>query len=151
MLFQSTPSSRKVTKNFFMIFDNMYISIHTFLAEGDVVQTTCDPNTYISIHTFLAEGDHPSLLFTRNRIYFNPHLPRGRWPDISQSDTKNTTISIHTFLAEGDTDTSKSTGTNKISIHTFLAEGDMMITQIHRKAQSISIHTFLAEGDLYQI
>ena len=55
------------------------ISIHTFLAEGDIRQWVDMRHGIISIHTFLAEGDvRPSIA----------------------SDSK--VISIHTFLAEGD-------------------------------------------------
>ena len=33
----------------------------------------------ISIHTFLAEGDKIISMLRSASIYFNPHLPRGRW------------------------------------------------------------------------
>ena len=77
--FQSTPSSRKVTEAVAYRIKSSRISIHTFLAEGDVVQFFKDLGGYISIHTFLAEGD----------------------PEM-RSELDKIKISIHTFLAEGD-------------------------------------------------
>ena len=80
---------------------DFFISIHTFLAEGDnklavarytlaVFQSTPSlqkvtwiEDSYtvsvtISIHTFLAEGDWKLCEISNNESYFNPHLPRGR-------------------------------------------------------------------------
>ena len=77
------------------------ISIHTFLAEGDIKIKEWAIGTDISIHTFLAEGDDIQLFGSREadvfqstpssrkvtpvlfvlpevQSYFNPHLPRGR-------------------------------------------------------------------------
>ena len=45
--FQSTPSSRKVTQLAYAILDVTKISIHTFLAEGDHLLGSC--NTYVSV------------------------------------------------------------------------------------------------------
>ena len=56
VLFQSTPSLRKVTPFFHRDLTSIYISIHTFLAEGD--------------------GSRMSVW--RAIPNFNPHLPRGR-------------------------------------------------------------------------
>ena len=78
--FQSTPSSRKVTSQ--MQLDNLLIGI--------------------SIHTFLAEGDCISFRKYKNRLHFNPHLPRGRWLGADKNWKERMYISIHTFLAEGD-------------------------------------------------
>ena len=61
----------------------VYISIHTFLAEGDADPQAEAHGSIISIHTFLAEGDGLRL------ASFRELLP----------------ISIHTFLAEGDCST----------------------------------------------
>ena len=58
VLFQSTPSLRKVTVN-----------LPGVSGQDD-----------ISIHTFLAEGDNISVLKRFRPIDFNPHLPCGRWP-----------------------------------------------------------------------
>ena len=101
--FQSTPSLRKVT----------YLP----LFKGE-------QQDYISIHTFLAEGDHTqskSKLTVRN---FNPHLPCGRWPFALGILPSSEVISIHTFLAEGDMVKEDFQALETISIHTFLAEGD---------------------------
>ena len=54
------------------------ISIHTFLAEGDLDKMPLNQRQKISIHTFLAEGDTFSVAAVVARIHFNPHLPRGR-------------------------------------------------------------------------
>ena len=54
------------------------ISIHTFLAEGDVYSAILATPYQISIHTFLAEGDKDSEAYADGSINFNPHLPRGR-------------------------------------------------------------------------
>ena len=80
LIFQSTPSSRKVTTAKRPADHKDRISIHTFLAEGDI-----NGRYYISIH-----------------LNFNPHLPRGRWRYTDQRVQCRQVISIHTFLAEGD-------------------------------------------------
>ena len=108
--FQSTPSLRKVT-----IF----------------LQGTCNPNQ-ISIHTFLAEGDRYRTYRISPYTDFNPHLPCGRWRDLTKSRTTLYFISIHTFLAEGDCQHSKEGCKHAISIHTFLAEGDFVIVPVRQ-------------------
>ena len=77
--FQSTPSVRKVTQSQLGGIVVTPISIHTFLAEGDITDIKQSISNIISIHTFLAEGDFVDFLVA-----------------IKLS------ISIHTFLAEGD-------------------------------------------------
>ena len=57
-IFQSTPSSRKVT----------------------CMDTNQLGQKEISIHTFLAEGDRRLYIWLHTLMNFNPHLPRGRWP-----------------------------------------------------------------------
>ena len=54
------------------------ISIHTFLAEGDLYAMSFAYIEYISIHTFLAEGDLDNEFMDLEDDNFNPHLPRGR-------------------------------------------------------------------------
>ena len=79
----------------------MVISIHMFLAEGDLSELVCESlinifqstpssqkvttksakhriDDLISIHTFLAEGDSDCLIHTPKKYNFNPHLPRRR-------------------------------------------------------------------------
>ena len=99
--FQSTPSLRKVTHFKSHALFLLFISIHTFLAEGDSFLTDYYTSWGISIHTFLAEGD-----------------------DIIALKIPPILISIHTFLAEGDKVITELLTIVKISIHTFLAEGD---------------------------
>ena len=60
-LFQSTPSSRKVTRK----------------------DTSMIKEGFISIHTFLAEGDGFTQTSQQLEVNFNPHLPRGRWHKIA--------------------------------------------------------------------
>ena len=55
-----------------------FISIHTFLAEGDTIVRFIAIVKSISIHTFLAEGDSILIESAFDRVYFNPHLPCGR-------------------------------------------------------------------------
>ena len=122
--FQSTPSLRKVTSYYIYVaihqahfnphlpcgrwlgsccrgLTQSWISIHTFLAEGDKRRHGENHARTISIHTFLAEGDScfPLVIQVAN-------------------------ISIHTFLAEGDDGRMGNYYGGLISIHTFLAEGD---------------------------
>ena len=107
-IFQSTPSLRKVTKTERRVWHFRKISIHTFLAEGDGVAgrgRSRDEN-------------------------FNPHLPCGRWPEAGCSPLLSDDISIHTFLAEGDEVSGRTVLWTDISIHTFLAEGDMFLSQL---------------------
>ena len=77
--FQSTPSSRKVTGRWPIDSEPLSISIHTFLAEGDLDRLDAIDEYVISIHTFLAEGDVSTMLTVPKGDDFNPHLPRGRW------------------------------------------------------------------------
>ena len=55
-----------------------HISIHTFLAEGDLLKQYVYSYITISIHTFLAEGDGYEGRKEKYEDYFNPHLPCGR-------------------------------------------------------------------------
>ena len=78
IIFQSTPSLRKVTCESADVSCSATISIHTFLAEGDDATFNGDLVIGISIHTFLAEGDESINSFFNVSFYFNPHLPCGR-------------------------------------------------------------------------
>ena len=124
-LFQSTPSSRKVTNTYRYKSTEWLISIHTFLAEGDK-KTVCNSYPrFISIHTFLAEGDSLKISLCCPQQQFQS-TPSSRKVTFNgyYSDFK-ITISIHTFLAEGDENIlTYSANPFCISIHTFLAEGD---------------------------
>ena len=68
--FQSTPSSRKVTEYIPEVTVANVISIHTFLAEGDIKIKEWAIGTDISIHTFLAEGDDIQLFGSREADVF---------------------------------------------------------------------------------
>ena|GEM_PF-7130822 len=123
--FQSTPSSRKVTVGRFNSVRRITISIHTFLAEGDCRWAGLRAGRQISIHTFLAEGDSLKISLCCPQQQFQS-TPSSRKVTFNgyYSDFK-ITISIHTFLAEGDENIlTYSANPFCISIHTFLAEGD---------------------------
>ena len=145
-LFQSTPSSRKVTSESGVFRRKTAISIHTFLAEGD------RNHTERSRKTMAFQSTPSSRKVTKM-------LRQGEWRDVFQSTPssrkvteavayriKSSRISIHTFLAEGDAVQFFKDLGGYISIHTFLAEGDSSWL-ILPKLTGISIHTFLAEGD----
>ena len=78
-IFQSTPSLRKVTLYLRVLFHFVDISIHTFLAEGDV-EVVNQKRGYINFNPHLPCGRWPPgrrlHLILR---HFNPHLPCGRW------------------------------------------------------------------------
>ena len=93
----------------------------------------------ISIHTFLAEGDIYVSGLPGMIIHFNPHLPCGRRLVCLQADFEYENISIHTFLAEGDISELDFSEEVAISIHTFLAEGDyypILGEELHEEFQS---------------
>ena len=170
IIFQSTPSSRKVTKHTAPNSKEREISIHTFLAEGDFhpekaelgdyeFQSTpssrkvtsnkyilCAP-WHISIHTFLAEGDGFTSWNIRSVINFNPHLPRGRWHKRKEDNENENYFNPHLPRGRWHATQKAEIRFTIISIHTFLAEGDIRQWADMRHG-IISIHTFLAEGDL---
>ena len=102
--FQSTPSLRKVT---FMQWNTDTLS-RLFQSTPSLRKVTCSTwllrkyCSWISIHTFLAEGDLSVQVPIWLKYDFNPHLPCGRWPISTAAAKRCWTISIHTFLAEGD-------------------------------------------------
>ena len=103
---------------------------------------------YISIHTFLAEGDHALHLRDIYQIYFNPHLPCGRRQSSYASPSPLPTISIHTFLAEGDAEGRDLLTLDLDNFNPHLPCGRRRSTRRHWPPDvRISIHTFLAEGD----
>ena len=147
--FQSTPSSRKATGGY---------------GGFSVVE-------FISIHTFLAEGDSNSRSLPAPSRYFNPHLPRGRRQSVRYRSRITGSISIHTFLAEGDrnvfgagyrlrafqsTPSSRKATDTLLDVPQFLRYFNPHLPRGRRPASNssilflvlISIHTFLAEGDM---
>ena len=144
--FQSTPSSRKATIMLIISSRSSHISIHTFLAEGDLLAESVPCLCHISIHTFLAEGDQKQLHPDHDNCHFNPHLPRGRRLKLvplyhSETIFQSTPSSRKATIFHPIDGSIMS-----ISIHTFLAEGDLN-PDIYNPNLYISIHTFLAEGD----
>ena len=123
-----------------------WISIHTFLAEGDTCESWTRWAHTISIHTFLAEGDLGYRICFDSLFYFNPHLPCGRWPDsllfsrqfcnfnphLPYGRWRHSSIvtwQAYTFQSTPSLQKVTTTAVNDvydffISIHTFLAEGD---------------------------
>ena len=124
-----------------------YISIHTFLAEGDKA-AFCD-----SVHDTLFQST-PSLRKVTvqpfpNRacaLDFNPHLPCGRWPEEGISRCYSYLFQSTPSLRKVTQKSYVLSASYPISIHTFLAEGDRT-GGTDWWGECISIHTFLAEGD----
>ena len=123
------------------------ISIHTFLAEGDDNIPHILKDMRISIHTFLAEGDFLGDLYMQLDMDFNPHLPRGRWlSDLLFWYSLN-------FRFQSTPSSRKVT----YSVRRLNLLPQFQSTPSSRKVTSslapaadilvISIHTFLAEGD----
>ena len=78
--FQSTPSLRKVTQRKDKKTDISFISIHTFLAEGDVYCLWCWLSvSYFNPHLPCGRWRDVQLSSANSSVYFNPHLPCGRW------------------------------------------------------------------------
>ena len=114
-------------------------------------QNTHLPCSPISIHIFLAEGDLQGKLFILTFRYISlvTFLTEG---DITLSDELVLfyKISIHTFLTEGDARSIPDTlFRSTISIYTFLTEGDEFGVCDGTKSPVISIHTFLTEDDMW--
>ena len=79
--FQSTPSLRKATNRIYIVPIINYISIHTFLAEGDAALPSRGPVLAVFQSTpSLRKATYHSLYHSRYTAYFNPHLPCGRRP-----------------------------------------------------------------------
>ena len=146
--FQSTPSLRKVTwwcddsrtgKNYF--------NPHLPCGRWRVMPLTDRSLEDISIHTFLAEGDIATGCGRRPDSVFQSTPSLRKVTHMEFQNLWDISISIHTFLAEGDARSRRSGYLIRhISIHTFLAEGDIVRIS-NNNWSSISIHTFLAEGD----
>ena len=102
LLFQSTPSSRKVTS-----------VLSTFVSSG----------AKISIHTFLTEGDYYGVIFRLCVKHFNPHLPHGRWQTRINYRIVEIKISIHTFLTEGDPQPIKANSSASLYFNPHLPHG----------------------------
>ena len=102
----------------------------------------------ISIHTFLTEGDFVQSLKKSHRRAFQSTPSLRKVTTLNLQGSENIFISIHTFLTEGDTLIScELLEYQFISIHTFLTEGDKR-PDWYSPTLRISIHTFLTEGDL---
>ena len=78
----------------------------------------------ISIHTFLAEGDIWAETNACNWCDFNPHLPCGRWHFLSEKGNALFLFQSTPSLRKVTFPTLHYRNAYKISIHTFLAEGD---------------------------
>ena len=169
-IFQSTPSSRKVTTYPSSI--AAYVSnFNPHLPRGRWRARALSDRRNWHFNPHLPRGRWPEI--AKEKYYFinfNPHLPRGRWLSLLVPQLLLMPISIHTFLAEGDLFCAKAYFINSqfqstpssrkvtmhylyvsndynISIHTFLAEGDVLPSYVTAISLFISIHTFLAEGD----
>ena len=148
VVFQSTPSSQKVTPTTYEAFGIDYISIHTFFAEGD---KDAEQVLYMS----LAFQSTPSsqkvtgakLSSGRSRWHFNPHLLRRRWQDLTEHHEEQNDISIHTFFAEGD-DLPAPHPHRQCHFNPHLLRRRWRFSGFSSVWKWwISIHTFFAEGD----
>ena len=145
--FQSTPSSRKVTR-FDVYCRRGWTNFNPHLPRGRWPEVVAEENYFcefqstpssrkvtegaeeltksikISIHTFLAEGDKVRRRSHTGYHDFNPHLPRGRWRKSGGSKVIIDNFNPH--LPRGRWRASDTWGETEgeISIHTFLAEGD---------------------------
>ena len=124
-IFQSTPSSRRVTRRFYSIGWDVVISIHTLLAESDVCICRIYSSAYcISIHTLLAESDVSMMTRSISYQQFQSTPSSRRVTTTIQQTIADKGISIHTLLAESDRPCEENNNNCNISIHTLLAESD---------------------------
>ena len=125
IIFLSTLSLRRATRNGLAMRWNTCISIHALLAESDrSADCNCRSARPISIHALLAESDHRRLIFFEQAEEFLSTLSLRRATQISMLNRPNGKISIHALLAESDDTPSISTPKPGISIHALLAESD---------------------------
>ena len=101
-LFQSTPSSQKVTQA--LGWEPRNLKFQSAPSSQKVTDQFCNCTGYpkISIRTFLTEGDMPTTTRDNPNQDFNPHLPHRRWPELITYFDGRLRISIRTFLTEGD-------------------------------------------------
>ena len=116
------------------------ISIHTFLVEGDDVQYQITELTKISIHTFLTEGDSCGSRRGSRPRNFNPHLPYGRWRSICPMRRRNGDFNPHLPCRRWQQACSCTLHISRISIHTFLAEGDGSRMSVWRAIPNFNPH-----------
>ena len=116
--FQSTPSLRKVTEVLQEKGIELIISIHTFLAEGDIFKR------FVILIWSIFQST-PSLRKVTSLKFDFIH---------------GESISIHTFLAEGDMYGWQHLFLCSISIHTFLAEGDRCKKVLFQCIQNFNPH-----------
>jgi len=114
---------------------------------------------YISIHTFLTEGDKiATITITPENIFQSTPSSQKVTIDHIEYDAFGC-ISIHTFLTEGDMDSAALPALWNISIHTFLTEGDscrfngifvpllFQSTPSSQKVTSLSVYQFSSQTD----
>ena len=116
------------------------ISIHTFLVEGDDMQYQITELTKISIHTFLTEGDSCGSRRGSRPRNFNPHLPYGRWRSICPMRRRNGDFNPHLPCRRWQQACSCTLHISRISIHTFLAEGDGSRMSVWRAIPNFNPH-----------
>ena len=123
-IFQSTPSLRKATIPAYDRYSKVTFQSTPSLRKATVLAMRSGYIKCISIHTFLAEGDLLMILLHESWNHFNPHLPCGR-----RRSQKGIALSGLKFQSTPSLRKATPTATQKgswmrISIHTFLAEGD---------------------------
>ena len=126
MIFLSTPSVRRATREYEKWMPDFMISIHALRAEGDYTASDLQEVLDISIHALRAEGDvllcsffkisFPAFLSTPSvrratafsssasffRAYFYPRPPCGGRLQSALDRPPLHVISIHALRAEGD-------------------------------------------------
>ena len=103
-IFQSTPSARRATGYYPMLYTGFEISIHALREEGDSGQPEVVRKRKISIHALREEGD--IFLARADNII---------------------AISIHALREEGDSGQPEVVRKRKISIHALREEGDCFL------------------------
>ena len=77
IVFQSTPSAWRETRQFRKLSWNYGISIHSLRMEGDNSSSCSILRQFISIHSLRMEGDGIASLLTQDLSHFNPLPPHG--------------------------------------------------------------------------
>ena len=102
LIFLSTPSARRATKELCEVAGHNEISIHALREEGDVENTIDFLAKEISIHALREEGDIPAPSTCSPLSYFYPRPPRGGRRRAPPASRAGQCISIHALREEGD-------------------------------------------------
>ena len=101
LIFQSTPSVGRATKQIVALVLNTTISIHALRGEGDETETEITQVWTISIHALRGEGDKVKAAF-RISSFISIHALRGEGDWLRPLLKLALIISIHALRGEGD-------------------------------------------------